>query len=767
MKTALKYFFVLLPLLAAQKMLAQDRLGLTTSRLSGINSVFTNPSLGIISPYQFDLNLATGSLALDNNFISVPKKFIRDNFIDLVVWFEPLEVNILDQKHTNLYGDLYMKFPSIGLRFENYYVGAFYNKRINATLNDFPSHLLKDYLKGFDPALIGKNTSLSRMNSTFLLWDEFGGSFSTVFYQFENDRINIGINVKYLFNAQGYYVRTTKDLTYSYSDSSQITINTFEGEAGIMNEKYGRGFAVDFGLNWVKEKRGKSFEMVRTPSKKLDKNYLFHAGISIVDFGFVRFQDGQVYDVNAYNLNIKTLDKDPVTLDDVEFGIDDLFYYIDSAGTNGGTTGFHSSSIFDMRLPTAVSLQFDYRVKNNFYVNSMFTFGFPAKGAAAAKRPSEFSITPRYQSRNFEFFVPLAFYNYNQFRVGAAMRIKGVEIGTDRIYSYTNNIGGLRGLDFYVSIKISIEEIERSFLKPPHKQKKQKRYEYGGYTNKIAYKPNEFVQFYFSTHPDSGSIAVLQNFKRDTLDTLFFTVMMQKPQFYKPWKYGYGFKLAKKYKVPKEMKSDIYFIENKVPVVVKPVLNEKVDVLVIIPTNTYEAHNLIGGRSIYSAENPKRKPGNVVSFLRPIPDAFFKTLAPLNEFLKQHPEWKVGYITDRELESSTTLKNAKLVIVAGNSSHWTRKARQNFDKYIAKGGNVILLSSSADFMKYQVRYKNDGKQMVCYKKRWKDPCRTFSTVLVIGAIQSWNIQCLYISKHIIRPSEIRCYLKSRSPASTL
>ncbi|MEW6469467.1 MAG: N,N-dimethylformamidase beta subunit family domain-containing protein [Bacteroidota bacterium] len=700
---------------------AQDRLGLVTSRYSGLNAVFINPSLGIISPYQFDLNLATGSLAIDNNFISVPKKFLREHFIDLVVWMDPVQARILDQKHNGLYGDLYMKFPSLGLRFENYYVGAFYNKRINITMNDFPSHLLKDYLRGFDPSLLGRDTSLARMNSTFLLWDEAGGSFSTTFYQFENDRINIGLNLKYLFSAQGYYVRTTRDLAYSYTDSSQITIDAFEGEVGMMNEEYGQGMAFDFGLNWVKQEKGKSFEPVKTPGKKLDKNYLFHAGISLVDMGFIRFRDGQVYDVNAYNLNIKTLDKDTLTLDDIEFGIDDLFYYIDSAGTNGGTTGIHSSSSLDMRLPSALSLQFDYHLGKNFYLNSTFTFGFPARGAAAARRPSQLSVTPRYQTRDFEFFVPVCFYNYNQFRVGAALRIKGVEIGTDRIYSYTKNIGGLKGLDFYVSVKISIEEIEKSFLKPPQKQKKQREWEYGGYTNKTAYRPNEFVQLYYSSHPDSGSMLVLQNFGGDTLDTLYYTVMMQKPQPYKPWKYGYGFKLAKKYKVPKEMKSDVYFIENRIPVVVKPVQNEAVDILVVIPTNTYEANNPSGGKSIYSSRKEKRKPANVVSFMRPIPDAFFKALAPLNGFLKEHPEWKVGYITDKELDNSTALKQARVVIIAGNSSHWTRKARQNFDKYIAKGGNVILLSGSYDFMKYQVRYKSDGKQLVCYKQRWKDP----------------------------------------------
>lgn len=71
------------------------------------------------------------------------------------------------------------------------------------------------------------------------------------------------------------------------------------------------------------------------------------------------------------------------------------------------------------------------------------------------------------------------------------------------------------------------------------------------------------------------------------------------------------------------------------------------------------------------------------------------------------------------MDSYHTIKTAKMLIIAGESRSWTRAARSNYDRFVKKGGHVLVLSPD-DFMKYQVRYKQKGKQLVCYKNNRKD-----------------------------------------------
>jgi hypothetical protein len=75
---------------------------------------------------------------------------------------------------------------------------------------------------------------------------------------------------------------------------------------------------------------------------------------------------------------------------------------------------------------------------------------------------------------------------------------------------------------------------------------------------------------------------------------------------------------------------------------------------------------------------------------------------------------RVGFITDADLETSSILDGAKALVVLPHSEYWSRPARISVDKFIARGGNVVLASGNA--MWWQVRLEGEHKdRLVCYK----------------------------------------------------
>jgi hypothetical protein len=163
--------------------------------------------------------------------------------------------------------------------------------------------------------------------------------------------------------------------------------------------------------------------------------------------------------------------------------------------------------------------------------------------------------------------------------------------------------------------------------------------------------------------------------------------------------------------IPDSLKSGVYLINTTIPILIK---NPKRDskIVVVYPSNTVNAYNDAGGKSLYT--QPDRS--YIVSFDRP---------CYLNPFVAGFLTWaeqtkyKFDYISDMDLEDPANFDYADLVIFIGHSEYWTRKARENFDRYIDNGKDALILSGNV--MWWQVRYSEDHREMICYKDSLLDP----------------------------------------------
>ena len=68
-------------------------------------------------------------------------------------------------------------------------------------------------------------------------------------------------------------------------------------------------------------------------------------------------------------------------------------------------------------------------------------------------RPAELSVTPRFETSLFEVHLPVSLYEWTQPRIGLALRVYGITVGTEKLGGFFH-VSNFTGMDFYFSVKL-------------------------------------------------------------------------------------------------------------------------------------------------------------------------------------------------------------------------------------------------------------------------------------------------------------------------
>jgi len=234
-----------------------------------------------------------------------------------------------------------------------------------------------------------------------------------------------------------------------------------------------------------------------------------------------------------------------------------------------------------------------------------------------------------------------------------------------------------------------------------------------GYLDKQSYLPGETCEVFISSNAtyQNGYINIYDMNSRVVLQVPFTQLISQTPQTDAPFEKGYGYMASVNFTLP-DLKSNVYLIANKIPLVVKSA-DSAVDFTVVYPSNTENAYCVSGGRSLYVNPNPAAA---TVSFLRPIPLSYYA--GGFFRWILAHQTYNYNVIADSDLEDPTNIKG-KLLIIPGHGEYWTRNARVNFDAHVSSGNPALVLSGNT--MYWQVRYNGSNDQLICYKSIKNDP----------------------------------------------
>lgn len=233
-----------------------------------------------------------------------------------------------------------------------------------------------------------------------------------------------------------------------------------------------------------------------------------------------------------------------------------------------------------------------------------------------------------------------------------------------------------------------------------------------GYMDKFGYCPGDSASVYINASENFKLQLRLLSFGNTAVDTVEVNVDKQSAKGSKPYANGFGYRVSFRYKVPK-LKSGIYTWENSRIFFIVKEPSRKADIVVLYPYNTSQAYCAAGGKCFYGKFSTDKQASPRLSFLRPLTSpAEANFTEGFNRWI-MNTKYNYRYISDVDMEDYHELERSKILVVIGHSEYWTRKARENFDRFVGSGRDAVILSGNT--MWYQVRYNKEKTQIICYK----------------------------------------------------
>ena len=452
--------------------MAQEMHGFVHSNYAGITGSYINPSSLITSKLHLDINLVGLHFNVDNNYLYLAGKDYRlKHFISKDPQFpKHIDDVMLDEREyydrynsdlKNAWSQTRIMGPSVMFSTGNQSFGLSTGYRIMASGNDLPYDLAKFALEGLkylpQQDINYINNIPLRVASMALA--EIAASYSRILYRNNREYWAGGITLKGLFSSGGAF-GYADNMDYMVPNSNDIVIYNANGKIGtslpidydnndfiLSNQLFlGNGVGFDLGFTYQKMMRGHSSRAYSAYCEVPYQPYLFRIGVSLLDVGSVKFKKNPMW-IEMDNVNGIWEDARRMSFENVN----DLFHTISNEFA-GDPESMINRSDFSISLPTALSVQFDYRINENFYVNSTWVQPL-IMSEATLVRPSQIAVTPRLEMDHFGLAMPVVLYNYQYPRIGLSARFHKVIIGTDKLGGFFG-LSDFTGMDFYAMVKL-------------------------------------------------------------------------------------------------------------------------------------------------------------------------------------------------------------------------------------------------------------------------------------------------------------------------
>jgi hypothetical protein len=213
----------------------------------------------------------------------------------------------------------------------------------------------------------------------------------------------------------------------------------------------GTGFSGDIGVTYIFSGgyTPPEFSSSKNTSKPEEK-YLFRAGLSLLDAGWLKLNKGvQFHEFNNVDNRLWSGLRDYHTT-----SIDQLLRSASYNLLGDSSASLTDRNAFSVYLPTAASFQLDYYVGYNVYVNATVVQGIRL-GRPSVRRPTLISVTPRYETPIYEVSLPVSLVDLNSPAIGLAVRVYNLVIGTEKLGTFLN-LTDVKGIDVYFSLGINL-----------------------------------------------------------------------------------------------------------------------------------------------------------------------------------------------------------------------------------------------------------------------------------------------------------------------
>ena len=459
-KLSIAIHLVLLCLVNVQ---AQDFLGFANSNYAGVSGIDLQPASVVDSRFKFDASLIGFNLAFGNNYVGIKKAAFttKDAFNDPD--FQDKYLVERPSKHNkSVYLSNQIVLPSFMFNIDKKSAFAF-NWRVRTYLNvdGVEPQLAKLAYEGlefsdlWDQRFENKNFSIQTMS-----WAEYGFTYGRILKDEGKNFYKAAVRVKILQGLQAAYMYID-NLKYNFRNDDTLSLfqtevdyghsTNFDFDADKIKYKFVSNPGVGLDAGFVYEYRP-NYGSYRynldgdTGLYRRDRNkYKLRLGFSVTDVGRIKFQKGQYS--NNFNADVQLWNVHDLDFNSVQ-DFDDTLRLKFQMNT--------VEKYFSMNLPTAFSMQVDYHVWKNFYLNLTPFYALKFKNNKDKVHDvSTISLTPRWDHKWFGVFVPLSYNGMSNANVGTSIRVGPLMVGTGNLLSLISK-KEMYNTDFHFILKLPI-----------------------------------------------------------------------------------------------------------------------------------------------------------------------------------------------------------------------------------------------------------------------------------------------------------------------
>ncbi len=456
---------------------AQGFLGISSQANGGLYSAYQNPAFLADSRYLVRLNLLSGGLHLDNNYVRYAAPF---SMLDLLQKKNnrPLDPYDLEEirngkpKNGTLAGQL--RGPAISFRLsDKTNLGLMTRVRSGFQVADASERIMaiarlglanQSNLQDLGYLALFASQSENRFNLTSQAYSEWALSLGQVLVETDAYRLKGGFTLKRYFGYAGGYVHN-RSLNYRLLPDSTISnavymqIDRFDATMGYADadrasflspgwlfgrNASGRGWGWDVGLSYETLADEGALPTLRLSASLTDAGQIRYAGKNVKNYN-IQANDRQITEKEWRGYSSPREGENQLNafgrLFEDEFGLRDE----DNTGS------------FTIATPTALNLSADIQVVNHIYVNATVIQGINRTNIPQFQQTGLWAVIPRYESEKIGLSFPIIRQN-GAWAIGTGLRVGGLAIGSDNLLGLFSRNGRFKaqGVDIYGGISFGL-----------------------------------------------------------------------------------------------------------------------------------------------------------------------------------------------------------------------------------------------------------------------------------------------------------------------
>ncbi|MFK8039077.1 MAG: DUF5723 family protein [Crocinitomicaceae bacterium] len=445
----MRYWFLGVILLCFCNLLnAQEKFGAVHSNYSPTNSVHLNPSSMLDAKTWLDIHVVGLGTYLNNNFAAVQNRSIIDLIGAGGINTDQMGYNVTRNKY-HAYSRTNISSLSAVLSQGDHAFGMSYNLFAYADIRKVDNSIALPLSQFFQNQNVTDFTDLNieKLRANVTSYGEAKLSYAYTFKKIYRNMMMFGVSAKKIFPIAGGAAKIA-DANYTIQSNDLLAINNFQGDV-MFGQATGfsllGGMGLDLGFTYQNMKeRCSNYFPNSSKSGCSPKFYKYKLGISIIDIGYVKFNESST---STYAVDVDSVIFDP--------GRDNFQTELGNVTTGDEASGINKPN--KMGLPTVVSLQFDYNIwANKFYVNGTVVYGVPPfPKNYGVRRANSLSVTPRFETKWFDVALPFSMYEFRQPQLGLSMRLYFLTIGTDKLLNIFVP-SDIYGADIYAQLKVPL-----------------------------------------------------------------------------------------------------------------------------------------------------------------------------------------------------------------------------------------------------------------------------------------------------------------------